>query len=208
MQISAITKRLFEMALLKSKQKKCILILMMPVGAFLVEYILYERATKSVDKAFYLALKNQEGYSLHYEYPKPDTIYAYFPFSLAYQPIKAKLDSLDAKAYQFIEERENILRQKYVPSVDKEKSTYFRMQRLNDSIRLYVRKGDVIRERIQRGQDQYNREVKGVIYNVKISVVHSNDTMSYLESPVWVWFPGGLDEFNRRVEQEVLKRKL
>jgi hypothetical protein len=148
-------------------------------------------ANKSMSKdelmsEYILALNGESGYSIYTKFGTPDTAYGFYPYSKEFQPLKIKLDWLDSAAYSHISSRDSLMRAAYVSSINKEKSTYFRIQALNDSATAYIEQGNVIRALINKNKPLYESNIKGFFIDFEASLVKDGDTLNVFAFPVWV----------------------
>jgi hypothetical protein len=160
------------------------------VLVFIINHISLLNSEMTHEEAFseYIAaLTGDSEYRLEYQYGTPDTLFGYYPYSSEYQPLKKRLDYLDSLAIYYIGKRDSIMNAKYVSSrYGKEKSTYFRIQELNDNIRNNIDKGDVIRERIKYRKEKYEKNIKGYVFDFKSFLVKGEDSVIVFDFPVWV----------------------
>jgi hypothetical protein len=117
---------------------------------------------------------------------KVDTLYGYFPYSMEYQPLKIKLDSVDTIARLYISKRDSVYNSKYISSRDTLNSSYRNFHRFNDSVRTYVEKGDKIRDLINKGSEAHNKLLRGYYTVFSIWVTNKGDTLSVRDIPLYL----------------------
>jgi hypothetical protein len=156
---------------------------------FSINHIYLITGSKPDEDVFYeyiTALKGESEYTIVYNYSKPDTLFGYYPYSPEYQPLKRTLDSLDAIVVESIKKRDEVVNARYISSRNKQESTYLKIQALNDTIKANLAKGDAIRDRLNNNKDEYEKEIKGYVFNFSTNLVKDGDSLIVFDFPVWV----------------------
>jgi hypothetical protein len=115
-----------------------------------------------------------------------DTLYGVYNLSLPYIPLKKQLDQYDSLTILFLARRDSTFQRKYVPSIDKERSTYLNWNRFNDSAKLYHEKSIALRQKIEREAIRHNKKVKGYIIDFRVDLIGKGDTIVAHQFDIWL----------------------